>query len=423
MSVGPAPVQHSKTRIPFYRDTRVLAVLVQVVFAVFVVAFFVWLFGNMFGNLDSLGIRDFQEPFFKIETVNGKTSFFPWFRFLYSSAGFDLLDTPINYTRQDTYLRALTVGIINTLRIGIIGIVLSTILGALTGIARLSSNWLLSKIALTYIEIIRNTPLLVQLFFWYFAGLLALPRLKTGEEITALILPGPIIMSNRGIAMPWIRGTPTTAQWAIVVIAAIALAFLVSYVLKRQEIKRQRSLRRSTWTFVTFFVVAAIGWFLLPVPPLRVEQPVIADTGFGFVGGITVMPQFTAIVFGLVLYTGAFIAEIVRSGIQAVHKGQTEAARALGLRNGQMLRLIILPQALRVIIPPMTSQYLNLVKNSSLATAVAYPELFQISGTVLNQTGRAVQIIMIVMLSYLAFSLVISAFLNWYNKRVQLVER
>ena len=423
MSVGSAPAHSGKPRIPFYRDTRVLAVLIQIVFVVAVVTFFVWLFGNMFGNLDSLGISDFQQPFFKIETVNGKTSFFPWFRFLYSSAGFDILDTPISYTRQDTYLRALTVGIVNTLRVGIIGIVLSTILGVLTGIARLSSNWLLSKIALTYIEIIRNTPLLVQLFFWYFAGLLALPRLRTGEEITALILPGPIYMTNRGIAMPWIRGTPTTGQWALFVIAAIVLAWLVSRIIKRQEEKCQRPLRRTTWTVVVFFAVAAIGWFLMPVQPLRIEQPAVADSGFGFIGGMTVMPQLTALIFGLVLYTGAFIAEIVRAGIQAVPKGQTEAARALGLRSGQMMRLITLPQALRIIIPPMTSQYLNLVKNSSLATAVAYPELFQISGTVLNQTGRAVQIIIIVMLSYLAFSLVISAFLNWYNKRVQLVER
>ncbi len=180
MSVSSAPARSGKTRIPFYRDTRVLAVLIQIVFVVAVITFFVWLFGNMFGNLNSLGISDFQQPFFKIETVNGQTSFFPWFRFLYSSAGFDILDTPISYTRQDTYLRALTVGIVNTIRVGIIGIVLSTILGVLTGIARLSSNWLLSKIALTYIEIIRNTPLLVQLFFWYFAGLLALPRLRTG---------------------------------------------------------------------------------------------------------------------------------------------------------------------------------------------------------------------------------------------------
>ncbi|MCA9869449.1 MAG: ABC transporter permease subunit [Caldilineae bacterium] len=423
MSASSAPAQHNKTRIPFYRDTRVLAVLIQAVFAVFVVVFFVWLFGNMFGNLDTLGITDFQQPFFRVEQVNGKTSLSPWFRFLYSSAGFDILDTPISYTRQDPYLRALAVGIVNTIRVGVIGIILSTLLGVLTGVARLSSNWLLSKIALAYIEVIRNTPLLVQLFFWYFAGLLALPRLRTGEEITAVILPGPIYMTNRGIAMPWIRGTPTTGQWALFVVAAIALAWLVSFILKRQEEKRQRSLRRSTWTFLTFFAVAAIGWFVLPVQPLRIEQPVVADTGFGFVGGLTILPQLTALVFGLVIYTGAFIAEIVRAGIQAVPKGQTEAARALGLRNAQMLRLIILPQALRIIIPPMTSQYLNLVKNSSLATAVAYPELFQISGTILNQTGRAVQVIIIVMLSYLAFSLIISAFLNWYNKRVQLVER
>ncbi|MEZ4767626.1 MAG: ABC transporter permease subunit [Caldilineales bacterium] len=423
MSASSAPAQQNKSRIPFYRDTRVLAVLIQVVFAVFVVVFFVWLFGNMFGNLDTLGITDFQQPFFRVEQVNDRTSISPWFRFLYSSAGFDILDTPISYTRQDPYLRALTVGIVNTIRVGVIGIILSTLLGVLTGVARLSSNWLLSKIALAYIEVIRNTPLLVQLFFWYFAGLLALPRLRTGEEITAIILPGPVYMTNRGIAMPWIRGTPTTGQWAMFVIAAIALAWLVSYIVKRQEIKRQRSLRRTMWTFATFFLVAAAGWYLMPVQPLRIEQPAVAETGFGFVGGLTVMPQLTALILGLVLYTGAFIAEIVRAGIQAVPKGQTEAARALGLRSGQMLRLIVLPQALRIIIPPMTSQYLNLVKNSSLATAVAYPELFQISGTILNQTGRAVQIIIIVMLSYLAFSLVISAFLNWYNKRVQLVER
>lgn len=423
MSVGAAPAQSGKTRIPFYRDTRVLAVLIQVIFAVLVLVFFVWLLGNMSGNLKSLGIRDFEEPFFKVEQVNGQTSLSPWFRFLYSNAGFDILDTPFSYTRQDTYLRALAIGIVNTIRVGLIGIVLSTILGVLTGIARLSSNWLLSKIALAYIEIIRNTPLLVQLFFWYFAGLLALPRLRTAEEITAIILPGPIYMTNRGIAVPWIQGSATTAQWALFVVAGIALAWLVSRIIKRQEEKRQRPLRRTTWTLATFFAVAALGWLALPIPPLRIDQPVIAESGFGFNGGLTIMPQLTALIFGLVLYTGAFIAEIVRAGIQAVPKGQTEAGRALGLRSGQMLRLIVLPQALRIIIPPMTSQYLNLVKNSSLATAVAYPELFQISGTVLNQTGRAVQIIVIVMLSYLAFSLVISAFLNWYNTRVQLVER
>lgn len=423
MAVGPAPAPPGKKRIPFYRDTRVLAVLVQIAFAVVVLGFIGWLLRNMAGNLDTLGIRDFQEPFFRIEEVNGQVSPSPWFRFLFSNAGFDILDTPIEYTRQNTYLRALAVGIINTIRVGILGIVLSTVLGVFTGIARLSSNWLLSKIALVYIEVIRNTPLLVQLFFWYFAGLLALPRLRTGDEITALALPGPVFLTNRGIALPWIRGTATTAQWALFVAAAIALAWLVFTVLKRQEEKRQRPLRRTTWTILTFVAVAAIGWLALPAPPLRIEQPVIAETGFGFVGGLTILPQFTAIVFGLVLYTGAFIAEIVRGGIQAVPKGQTEAARALGLRGGQLLRLVVLPQALRIIIPPMTSQYLNLVKNSSLATAVAYPELFQVSGTILNQSGRAVQIIIIVMLSYLAFSLVISGFLNWYNKRVQLVER
>lgn len=423
MSVAPVPPSPGKTRIPFYRDTRVLAVLVQIVFAVVVLTFIVWLMANVTGNLDTLGIRDFQEPFFRVEEVNGQISPSPWFRFLFNTAGFDILDTPIEYTRQDTYLRALAVGIVNTIRVGVVGIVLSTVLGVFAGIARLSSNWLLNKLALVYIEIIRNTPLLVQLFFWYFAGLLALPRLRTGDEITAVTLPGPIYLTNRGIALPWIRGSVTTSEWVLFLIAGAALAWLVNRLLKKQEEKRQRPLRRTTWTIVVFLAVAAAGWLALPVPPLRIDQPAIAETGFGFRGGLTILPQFTAIVFGLVLYTGAFIAEIVRGGIQAVPKGQTEAARALGLRGGQMLRLVVLPQALRIIIPPMTSQYLNLVKNSSLATAVAYPELFQISGTILNQSGRAIQIIIIVMLSYLAFSLVISAFLNWYNQRIQLVER
>ncbi len=418
-------VARSGSSIPFYRDVRVLSVLVQVVFAVVTIAFFAWLLVNMLGNLDTLGITDFQEPLVKVEEVNGQTSYSPWFRFLYSASGFDIQEASFGmaYTRQDTYLDAFSVGIGNTLRVGIIGIILATILGVFTGIARLSNNWLLSKIALTYIEIIRNTPLLVQLFFWFFGALLALPRLRVAGEVTALSLPGSIFLTNRGVALPWLRTTDSFVLWLpFLLIGLIQFQALWVY-LSQRELKTGEPAPKARAGIAGFVIIALLGWLVLPQGPLLLDRPSIPESGFNFEGGMVISPQFTAILLGLVVYTGAFIAEIVRAGIQSVSHGQTEASQALGLNRPQTLQLIVLPQALRVIIPPMTSQYLNLVKNSSLATAVAFPDIFQVSGTILNQTGRAVQVIAMIMITYLIFSLIISVFLNWYNKRIQLVER
>jgi len=257
MTSKPMPAVRTGANIPFYRDERILAVLIQVIFAIGIVTLFFWLFRNMLGNLDTLGISDFQEPAVRVEEINGQTSPSPWFRFLFNTAGFDILETSfgMEYTREDTYLTAFTVGIVNTIRVSILGIILTTILGVVTGIARLSSNWLLNRIALVYIEIFRNTPLLVQLFFWYFAGLLALPRLKTAGEVTAIALPGPVFLSNRGLALPWVRTGDTFMFWLpFLILAIIQFQVLWIYLTQREQ---QRGLPESKglWGTIGFLVV------------------------------------------------------------------------------------------------------------------------------------------------------------------------
>jgi general L-amino acid transport system permease protein len=296
--------------------------------------------------------------------------------------------------------------------------VFTTIVGIAAGVARLSSNWLVSRFAAAYVGVFRNTPLLLQLMFWYFAVFLQLPG---AEE--AVRLPGPIFLSQRGIHMVWGEGTTTFPEWRLFILLAILSIFLIWFALRSAG--RRASVPLSPWWNLAYFLIPVFilgaGFLLQSQPPLRVSVPELS--GFNFQGGVRLTPEFAALLFGLVVYTGAFIAEIVRAGVQAVSRGQVEAARSLGLTNGQTLRLVVFPQALRIMVPPVTSQYLNLAKNSSLAIAIGYPDLFSVAGTVHNQTGAALEIIAIMMLSYLSISLFTSVLMNIYNRRIQLVER
>lgn len=338
------------------------------------------------------------------------------FSFLNNAAGFGILQSLIDYTESDTYSRVFVIGLLNTLLVSVLGIVIATTLGFILGVARLSHNWLINKLATVYIEIFRNIPPLLQIFFWYFAVLRAMPSPRQSYSF------GDALFINiRGVYIP--SPTPTEGIYAFLVCMVIVVAswfFLARWARLRQED-----------TGVHFPVLWVSLGILIALPTLAAALfgtpftwSVPELTGFNFTGGWTVIPELVAITFALSIYTAAFIAENVRSGILAVSHGQTEAARSLGLRPSLILRLIVIPQAMRVIIPPLTSQYLNLVKNSSLAAAIGYPDLVSLfAGTVLNQTGQAIETIAITMSVYLAISLSISMLMNWYNKRIALVER
>ncbi|MCI0393885.1 MAG: ABC transporter permease subunit [Chloroflexi bacterium] len=527
--------------IPFWRDIRVLGVLAQIAFVVVFILAATWVIRNVLGNLDELGEAQFI-------CADGGSSFRCAFDFLNLEAQFDIAEKPIAYTPADSYWRALSVGLLNTIKVAVLGIILATILGAFTGIARLSSNWLIRTVSKWYVDIIRQTPLLLQLFFLYFGVLLTLPQIRQAHQFLGL----PVYLSQRGINLAWPVIMPSFTTWLAFLVLGLAVAAALWLILGRLEQRLERSANRSLWVTLAFLLAAGAGWVVtgsrannlallvapelavsefdelqavarerlqvedlsqvdelvaqgtlseetveaaalkvcvledtpaetaviaelqqasipfqvdsfddpdeateayaagdcqvfaagagviggargslenpnahqvvnLPEQPLRLSAPRLQ--GLNFVGGVKLTPEFAAILIGLVIYTGAFIAEIVRAGIQSVAKGQSEAARALGLTEAQRLRLIVLPQALRVIIPPLTSQYLNLTKNSTLALAVAFPDLWSISYTTINQSGRAIQIILIIMVTYLSLSLLISAFLNWYNRRIALVER
>ena len=336
------------------------------------------------------------------------------FAFLGREAGMPIADTWLPYSPKDTYFRAFLVGIVNTLRVAVIGIVLATIVGTMVGIARLSANWLLSRLAAVYVEVLRDVPLLLQLLFWYVL-MQGLPAARLAYHP----IDG-VYLSNRGLMRP---SVPLSGG-QLWVLAAAGLGAIVFYLLRRQLIAQQmRDGRpRRIWPYGLLLVIAmpaALSWALgvswtITMPELR---------GFNFVGGLTFAPEYFALLIALVTYTSAFIAEIVRSGIQAVPKGQWDAALALGLRRSFVLKKIVLPQALRVIIPPMTSQYLNLTKNSSLAVAIGYQDIVSIANTTLNQTGQAIEAIALIMAVFLTISLGISLFMNWYNARIALVER
>lgn len=336
------------------------------------------------------------------------------FAFLHRVAGIPIAEQPIPYDpATSTFARALLEGVLNTLKVSIAGIVLATVLGTFIGIARLAPNWLLSRLAAIYVEVLRDIPLLLQLLFWY-TLLQTLPAPRQALHL------GPTFLSNRGFRLP-VLIWQAPHSWALLAcLAGIALSVLwARHARARQD---ATGVRPPVWPVALALVVGlpVALWAILGAP-LGFDVP--ARKGFGFAGGATISPEYVALLAGLVIYTAAYIAEIVRSGIEAVPRGQWEAAGALGLRRGAVLRRIVLPQALRVIIPPMTSEYLNLTKNSSLAVAIGYQDIVSIASTTLNQTGQAIEGIAIIMAVYLAISLSISLFMNWYNARVALVER
>lgn len=481
----------------FLLDTRTIAVILQIAFVVAVVAAVVLVGNSMFEELSRRNIT-------------------PNFRFLGNTAGFQLADAG-NYSPNDTYLDAFKVGVINTLRVVTVGLVLTTVLGILVGIFLLSHNWIVRNISKVYVEILRNTPLLVQIFVWYYIIILPMPRIQDSiqvppEGITVIPLRWllfvvfvpllvwfsrrlpedslarmvtPIIgvlamiaaemlnlfsmplahfefeplafLSNRGVALPAFRPTVHFDEWLIFMAVGLVLALVVFTYFKRRTEATGKRYPRLFYALLVFLAAAVIGWAALSTQPLpetvvlddgrevaletAIAEELISDSeartytstplalevprraGLRYADGVVLLPEYTAILLALVVYTSAFIAEIVRAGIQAVPHGQIEAARALGFSYAESLRLIILPQALRVIIPPLGNQYLNLAKNSSLAIAISFTDVFQVTGTIINQTGQSVSGILMVMAAYLIMSLVIASVMNIVNSRFQLVTR
>ena len=337
------------------------------------------------------------------------------FGFLDREAGFEISESVIPFGAADTYGRAFLAGIANTLRVAFLGIILASVIGTLIGIARLSRNWLLAKLASIYVEGLRNVPLLLQLFVWYGVITVSLPGPR--EAINPM---AGVFLSNRGFMLPVPEANPAFTAAGVALVLAVVLTVVVHRWAKRRQ-ERTGQPFPTIWAGLGLIVGLPVLAWLLGGAPVALDVPEFGR--FRFTGGVSISPEFAALLFGLTFYTAAFIAEIVRSGIMAVPHGQTEAAASLGLRPTAVLRLVVLPQALRVIIPPTTSQYLNLTKNSSLAIAIGYPDLVHVGNTTLNQTGQAIEAVTIFMAVYLTISLLISLFMNWYNRHIALVER
>ncbi|MFC3853161.1 amino acid ABC transporter permease [Salinispirillum marinum] len=337
--------------------------------------------------------------------------------FLNQTSGFAIAQSLIEYDSNDTYGRTFFVGLLNTVLVSVMGIVSATLLGLFIGVSRLSPNWLLRKICMVYIETFRNIPLLLQIFFWYFAVLRSLPGARDAMNFGT----ESFFLSIRGFYGPKPIPEPGFGIYvALIVLSIVAVIVLARWAKARFIATGQQF--PVFWTSIAIIFGTLIIGFFITGRPISFDLPVLR--GFNYAGGLRIIPELLALWFALTIYTSTYIAEIVRSGIEAVAHGQTEACRALGLNEKQRLNLVVLPQAMRVMIPPMTSQYLNLAKNSSLAVAIGYPDLVAVfMGTTLNQTGQAVEIVAMTMLVYLTISLTVSAFMNWFNKRVALVER
>jgi general L-amino acid transport system permease protein len=392
-----AAVEHTRPKPPLIYDPKMRGIAYQAVLCT-IVLFLTW-----------SAIHNAAENLARAKIASG-------FGFWETTAGFDISQSLIDYSNTSTYGRAFWVGLLNTLLVAALGIVFATVLGFVIGIARLSTNWLVARMAGFYVETIRNIPLLLQLLFWYNAVLKALPAVRD-----SIVIPGGGFLNNRGLFLP--QPVPQSgAQWVLIalvvgIVAAVAFRF---WARRRQD--RTGEQAPVLWVALGLVVVLPLLVLALSGFPIAFDYP--KSGRFNIQGGLEVLPEFMALLFGLVIYTAAFIAEVVRAGILSVPKGQTEAAYSLGLRPSPTLRLVVVPQAMRVIIPPLTSQYLNLTKNSSLAVAIGYPDLVQIfAGTVLNQTGQAVEVIVITMAVYLTISLATSGLMNLYNRRMALVER
>jgi general L-amino acid transport system permease protein len=379
-----------------WRDARLRGIALQILFVGAIVAVIGFLAYNTIVNLR-------------------RSSIASGFGFLDREAAFGIGESLIAYSPADTYARAFLVGLTNTLYVSAIGIVLATIVGTLMGLARLSSNWLVRKLAQVYVETFRNVPLALQLLFWW--GLLR--QLAPGPREAWQLLPG-VLVSNRGIMFAVPLENPAHLWMLIALVVGAVATWGVSRWARARQARTGQQFPTG-WIGLALMLGLPLLVFLAAGAPVKLDWPVLR--GFNFAGGAGVSPEFAALLIGLVIYTGSFIAEIVRAGILAVSWGQSEAAMALGLRPGQRMRLIVLPQALRVIVPPMTSEYLSLTKNSSLAVIIGYPDLVSIANTTMNQTGQAVEGIAMIMAVYLVISLVISLVMNLYNRAVALVER
>lgn len=389
-------IETVESAVPFWRDAGKRAIAFQIIALFMVSGVSYYLFSNTQANL-------------------ARQSIATGFGFWGKEASFEIGESLIRYSAADTYARALFVGALNTLKVAFIGIILTTILGSFIGIARLSSNWLVAKVAGSFIELMQNIPVLLQLFFWYAIFYESFPSPRQ-----ALNPISGVFLCNRG----FIFAIPE-AHSAHAAMAGMFLAVLIGgWFLNRWGYRRQELTGQ---TFPAGRITIALALFLpllvwaLYGAPTAMNMPELR--GFNFTGGLTVSPEFAALLLGLVLYTSAFVAEIVRAGIQSINRGQIEAAKAIALRPGQVLRLVIFPQALRVIIPPLTSQMLNLTKNSSLAVAIGYADFVAVANTTINQTGQAIEGVAMIMVVYLFFSLSTSVFMNWYNKHMALVER
>ena len=386
-----------KVAIPIWKNKKALPVLLQSMFVILIAALGIFLITNAIEGLRQIGIK-------------------LGFDFFNSTASFSIDDKLIAYTPRDSYGRALLVGLLNTVKVGAIGIVISAVIGLFIGIGRLSDNWLINKLTGGYVELIRNTPLLIQIFFLYFAVLLPLPRIEKNINIYNLFY-----FSNRGTAIPWFTAKPSFGVWLVFLAAGIILAIILWRVMLKKQVESGKARYPFIWSIGSIVLMLLAAYLLTSGLPVGISIPRIK--GVLFEGGYVISSEFAAILSGLIIYHSAFIAEIVRAGIMAVPKGQIEAAKALGLKKGTIMRLVILPQASRIIIPSATSQFLNLFKNSTLAIAVGYTDLFSIGNTIINQTGRAIEIMILMALVYLIVSLAISLFMNYFNKHFQLVER
>lgn len=380
----------------WFNDPKVRGIIYQVLVFAAVVALVYWIVGNTAENLRRANIAS-------------------GFGFLRARSGFEIAQSLIPFTSNGTFGRALFVGFLNTILIAVCGIITATIIGFVVGIGRLSSNWLIRKICMVYVEIFRNIPPLLVIFFWYLGVLSVLPAPRDSIDF-----PFGAYLNSRGFYVPrfiWEQGA-----WLILL--GLVLALVMSFFVARWSRTRQAATGQQFPVFLTALALVVglpVLAFILSGFPLTLEYPQLGT--FNLTGGWQVRPEFLSLFLSLSFYTAAFIAEIVRAGILGVSKGQSEAAFALGLRAGPTLRLVVIPQALRIIVPPLSSQYLNLTKNSSLAIAVGYPDLVAIGQTTMNQTGQAVEVVLIWMIVYLGISLATSAFMNWFNAHVALVER
>jgi general L-amino acid transport system permease protein len=382
-------------KVALHNDPRVRAVVYQILVVGFVLLGGWILVSNTIENLARLGVAS-------------------GFGFLARPSGFDIGQSLIDYSAASTFGRAFLVGFLNTILVAVVGIILATLIGFVMGIARLSHNWLVNTLAAVYVETIRNIPLLLQLLLIYAIIIHALPQPRESGELFGLVL-----LNTGGLFLPRAIPQPGFAVFATIsLLALLAIPFVLRWAARKRELTGQPV---RTLPIVLGLLALVPVSYLVTGMPVSWDLPVMGR--FRASGGLAVQPEFVALVLGLAVYTGAFIAEIVRSGILAVSKGQWEAAGSLGLSRGQTLRFIVIPQALRVIIPPQTNQYLNLTKNSSLAIAIGYPDFFNIAGTINNQTGQAVEVVAITMGVYLTLSLITSYFMNWYNARMALVER